>query len=287
MADSIYKPIIDIGSTAQDGTNAETNKVMSKPVEKNYTEFRQFIGGMDSTNQNLSGFNPLMRGVARIHLYRKPVFMSMQYSKLTETFKQYMETSFRRVDGIGDLTVSFADFEGGFAPRRFSNPIQARDDTDTITISLYEQSGGLVKNFLELWISGVRDPITGLAHYHGLFDKPDIEIEYGEQNHTGEFIYYTLDPTGKRIEYSCMFAHAFPTRVQKGQYNYDSGQRDSVELDCEFNVVKYESKAINDIAYFYLANDIIKQKYLDTSYLEFSPYSKGGISSVKSQLGVA
>lgn len=240
---------------------------------KNYTNFGYFVNGIDTTHQNLDQFNPYIKGRSRIFMYRAPYFMEKLFPNKTKSFKSYIETGYTKVDGIQDLTVEFVEFEGGFNGQKFSNVSTSKDDTNTLTISLYEQSGSPVREFIETWITGVRDPRSGIAHYHGALDGGIDEtgasfdpIRYGEINHTAEFIYYVLDPTAKNIEYACMFAHAMPTKVTKDHYNYEKGDNGEVLLDIEFMVNKYESTYINDIAKYY--RDVDNLRF---SYLNFNP----------------
>lgn len=236
--------------------------------DKNMSEFSYFLGGVDVTSQNLNQFNPYIRGYARLFMYRAPRFMEKGFPELTNRFKAYLETGFRRVNGIQDLTVDFVDFEGGFGSQRFSNPSSTTDDTNEITISLYELSGSPIREFLETWISGVRDPRTNVAHYHGFLQGPGEEddvdkVAYGEVNHSAELIYYTMDPTCTRIEYACLLAHCFPTSSSRDHLNFDTNTHDNAEIEVPFRCTKYESRYINDIAAFYLMADTIKYSYLD------------------------
>lgn len=230
---------------------------------KNYSNFSYFLGGVDVTQQNLDQFTPYIQGVSRIFLYTAPVFMEKMYSDKTKNFRSYIETGYTRIDGIGDLSVDFVDFEGGFAGQKFSNVSLSRDDTDSITISVYEQSGSPVREYLDTWVTGTRDPRSGIAHYHGALEAHKDTVSYGEKFHTAEMIYMNLDPTGKAIEYACMFAHAFPTKVSKSHLNYEKGNRDNVLMDLEFKVTKYESPAINQVAAWYLANSTVEYNYLN------------------------
>lgn len=209
-------------------------------------------------------------------MYTVPAFLDKIAPDLTMRFKSYLETGFRSVTGISDLSVDFVDFEGGFAGQKFSNVSIVRDDTESITVSLYEQSGSPVREFLDAWVTGVRDPLSGIAHYHGAIDNG---VPYSEKNHTAEFIYINLDPTGRRIEYACMLAYAFPTRVPKEHYNYEFGDRGNAQLDIEFRCKKYESRYINDIAAFYLACDSLKYSYYD-----FNPNQNLGSDEVKKKV---
>jgi hypothetical protein len=235
-----------------------------KTNDNDYSKFSYFLGGIDVTQQNLDQFTPYIQGVSRIFVYNSPNFMRTMFKEKTDRFENYIETGYTRVDGIGDISVDFVDFEGGFAGQRFSNVSLSRDETDSITISVYEQTGSPVREYVETWITGTRDYKSGIAHYHGALEiQGGGALKYSEKNHTAEFIYMTLDPTGKSIEYACMFAHAFPTKVQKSHLNYEKGNRDNVLMDLEFKVTKYESPTINQVAIWYLQNSIVEYNYLN------------------------
>ena len=234
-----------------------------KQNTKNYQDFSYFLGGIDVTQQNLEQFTPYIQGVSRIFMYTAPIFMQKQYPTETKNFKSLIETGYTSIQGIGDISVDFVDFEGGFNGDKFSNVSQARDDTDTLNITVYEQTGSPVREYLDTWVTGTRDIRSGIAHYHGALIDQKNTVRYGEKYHTAEFIYMTLDPTGQEIEYACMFAHAFPTKVPKSHLNYEKGQRDNVQLDLEFRVKKYESPAINEVAQWYLAASTVEYNYLN------------------------
>ena len=231
-----------------------------KQNTKNYQNFSYFLGGIDVTQQNLEQFTPYIQGVSRIFLYQPPIFMEKQYPTETKNFRSLIETGYTRIDGISDISVDFVDFEGGFNGDKFSNVSQARDDTDTLTISLYEQTGSPIREYIDTWVTGTRDIRSGIAHYHGALSLNTVN--YGEKYHTAEFIYMTLDPTAQEIEYACMFAHAFPTKVPKSHLNYEKGNRDNVTIDLEFRVKKYESPAINTVAQYYLDASNVEYNYL-------------------------
>ena len=233
-----------------------------KSNSKSFEKFGYFLGGIDVTHQNLDQFTPYIKGVSRIFLHKPPAFMLKRYPEKTTSFKTYLETGYTSVDGISDISVDFTDFEGGFAGQQFSTVSLARDDTDTITIQLYELTGSPVREYLDTWITGTRDPRSGIAHYHGLIAEEGADY-YSERNHTAEMFYVNMDPTAMNIEYCCMFAHMFPTRVPKSHLNYEQGDRGNAQLDCEFKCSKYESPAINNIGAWYIANSTVNYNYLD------------------------
>ena len=233
-----------------------------KSNTKSFDKFGYFLGGIDVTHQNLDQFTPYIRGVSRVFLHKPPAFMLERYPDMTRRFKTYLETGYTSLDRIGDISVDFTDFEGGFAGQRYSTVMLARDDTENVTIQVYELSGSPVREYLDTWVTGTRDPRSGIAHYHGVIADKGAEY-YSEKNHTAEMFYVNLDPTAINIEYCCMFAHMFPTRVPKAHLNYEKGNRDNALLDLEFRTTKYESPAINNIGAWYIANSNVNYNYLD------------------------
>ena len=261
MADSRY-----VNHPIQSGVDSDMSKYMVTN-DGDYSKFSYFLTGVDVTSQNLDQMNPFIRGYARLFMFKKPYFMEKAFPDLTNRFKSYIETGFRSVNGIGDIQVDFTTFEGGYTGQKFETVQIATDQTDTITVGLYEMSGSPCTEFLTTWITGVRDPRTGIAHYHGNvmgpLDDATEKIKYGEKNHTAEFVYLVTDPTGKFIEYACLLAHCFPEKVDRDQYNYDTNSHDATEIEVVLHCTKYESRYINDIAAYYLAIDTLKWSYLD------------------------
>ena len=247
-------------------TNSEHNKKIMQNT-KSFENFSYFLGGIDVTHQNLDQFTPYIRGVSRLFLHKPPLFMEKLDAAMTRRFKTYIETGFKSVNGISDIEMDFTSFDGGFAGQQYQTPQLARDNTDTVTVSVYELSGSPIREYLDTWITGVRDPRSGIAHYHGLiennYNNKDTGMYYSEINHTCEFVYNTYDPTGLFMEYACMFAHCFPKRVPKEHLNYDSGNRDNAQIDIDFSTTKYESPAINDIGIWYTMNSKVNFNYLD------------------------
>lgn len=233
-----------------------------KSNTKSFDKFGYFLGGIDVTHQNLDQFTPYIKGVSRIFLHKPPAFMLEKYPDMTNRFKTYLETGYTNIDGIGDISVEFTDFEGGFAGQKFSTVSLSHDDTDTITIQVYELTGSPIREYLDTWVTGVRDPRSGIAHYHGVIAEKGADY-YSEKNHTAEMFYVNLDPTAQIIEYCCMFAHMFPTRVPKSHLNYSAGDRGNAQLDIEMRCEKFESPAINNIGAWYIENSKVMYNYLD------------------------
>lgn len=291
-ASNAFTPANAEGYTMQTTADAAHSHFMKRNT-KDYNDFSYFISGIDVTEQNLDQLTPYVPGISRLFMHRTPLFMDVAFPQLTRNFKSYVETGYRSVEGIEDLSADFISIDGGFANQSFENISKVTDSSNQLSFELWEQTGSPVREFIELWMTGVRDPRSGVAHYHGYVGVPSsggdsnivssaanagrsvgTYVPYGEKNHTAEFMYYALDPTAHYIEYAALFAHCFPRSIQKSHLNYTSGSRDGVSMNLQFAATKYESRYINDLAVYYLLKD-----QLEYNYLNFNPDLKGRYGS--------
>ena len=121
--------------------------------------------------------------------------------------------------------------------RTFEIPTLAKDDTNAVTITVYEMAGSPIREFIDLWINGVSDVHTGLTHYHG---KIESCSGVSQANQTAEMIYVATDSTGraKGIEYACLLCNMMPKMVKKDHFNYESGTHPLVQYDIEFTTTR-------------------------------------------------
>ena len=220
-----------------------------KENTQNITQYSLFLGGLNVKSDALAAYDPLKTGYARIFFMKMPKFMETILPNKTKKFKHLLEYGFVGVDGIGNVTLDFEQITGGYAGKSFDVASVAKDETTSITVKVYEFSGSPVREYTEMWISGISDPFTGIGHYHGAMDI-DSTLKYAAVNHTAEAIYVSTDPTGRSsgIEYACLLTNMIPKTVKKDHFNYTAGEHQIVQTDIEFTVVKYESSQINTIA---------------------------------------
>ena len=140
-----------------------------------------------------------------------------------------------------------------------------KDETTSVTISLYEQAGSPIREYVEMWLTGISDKQTGIGHYHGALDKADWNLTYSQANHSAEMFYVSTDPTGRAdgIEYCCLLANMVPRGVKQDQFNYESGSVQLVKYDLEFSCTRYVSPQINEIGKALLNKYKVLQDYLD------------------------
>lgn len=237
---------------ATSGT-AIASKTLQTGIKQYNSSFVQnyalFLGGLNATHQSLRQYDPLINGRARIFFVKMPVFMEKLMPEQTKNIRHMLEYGFTKIDGISNTTLETDPITGGYSGRSFDVATMSKDETNSITITVYEFSGSPVREYLDMWISGIMDHNTGLGHYHGLLDA-DPTIKWAQYNHVAEAIFVATDPTGRAdgIEYACLLTNMMPKEVKKDHFNYESGQSNIVQVDINFTAVKYESPQINELA---------------------------------------
>lgn len=219
--------------------------------ENNWIQnYSLFLGGLNTTHNAIKQYDPLRPGRARIFFVQMPVFMDRIMPEETKRIKHLFEYGFKKVDGIGNISLETDKITGGYTAREFEVPTLARDETSEISIGLYEFAGSPISEWLQMCITGICDPITGFGTYHGATDASGNPLRYNQANHSMEAVYLVTDPTGRSdsIEYACLLTNMVPKNVKKDHFNYNAGESPMVELDVVFSCNKYESPQINALA---------------------------------------
>lgn len=215
------------------------------------TKYSMFVGGLDAKHDALEQFKPLKTGFARIFMIKQPAFLNVfdDYRKKMKIFKHILEYGNVGVQGNNNVTMNFNQYNGGYTNRQLDMPNIAIDDTNELTISVYEYTGSPIREIIQLWMNGVSDLRSGHAHYYG------ANLPVCPANHTAEFVYATTDPTGLNVEYAAYFTNCFPKEIRFDHFNYEAGNHDVVKLDLIFTCSRHVSPAVN-----VLANRLV-QKY--------------------------
>ena len=251
----------------------DAKQTLQSNIKNNKTDmsgYSLFLGGLNVKRAALEQYNVLKTGKARLFLTRMPKFMDAIMPNATKNFKHVMEYGFMNIDGIQDLTMEFDQITGGYAGRSFEIPTILKDDTQEITVKILEFSGSPMREYIEMWLTGVSDPNSGLTHYHGKAipykDEQNnwvTDIEVSQANHTMEGFYVVTDQTGFNIEFACMLCNMFPKGIARNQFNYASGEAPHVELDLAFTCTMYTSPDINAVAQALLNKYRVLYNFLD------------------------
>ena len=233
-----------------------------------------FLGGLNVKRAALEQYNVLKTGKGRIFLTKMPYFMKELMPNATKNFKHVIEYGFMDITGLQDLTMEFDSITGGYAGRSFEIPTILKDETNEITIKVLEFAGSPMREYLEMWLTGVADPNSGFTHYHGLalpsYDSnnnwQEAKVEVSQANHTMEAFYVVTDATGYYIEFACMLCNMFPRASRRSHFDQTSGESQHVELEIAFTCTMYTSPDINAVA------QVLLDKYrVLYNYLDFTP----------------
>lgn len=229
------------------------------------TNYAYWLGGTDTTNAALAQYDLLRTGYGRLFILRMPAFVEFLLEDETRVFKHMLEFGNVGISGIQGYTAEFASVTAGYVGNTVEIPTSVKDDTNSITIRIYETQGSLIRTYIDFWLTGVSDPYTGLSHYHGARDVDENSSSYvlSQANHTMEALYVATDPTGEQAEYVCLLTNMFPRSSDHSHFEYEPGSHDLVQLTLEFTCTKYMSAQINYIGTVALNKFAILKNYLN------------------------
>ena len=252
----------DVRSTLQ--TNIKSNQTA-------ITNQAYWLGGTNVTNPALQQYDLLRTGYGRLFILRMPLFVQTLLPDSTKKFKHLLEYANVGISGISGLTVETTSLTAGYAGNSIELPTGAKDDTNSITINVYETAGSLIRTYLDFWISGMSDPYTGLSHYHGARDV-ESSLVASQANQTMEALYVATDQTGEsdNIEYACLLTNMFPKGSNHDHFNFSPGEHELVNMQLEFSATKYMSAQINALGKAALQNYEILRNYLNFNS-EYNP----------------
>lgn len=190
-----------------------------------------FFTGVDDTI-NLP-FDPIATGYAFIWWVELPSWFDQDPD--LKYFKTYSQKNFKSFQGIGDIELTTAQAQTGFANREYDVITGVTNQNTDFTIGMKEFSGSPSRKMVQKWIEYIRDSRTGIATYPKTFNT-----EYGARNHTGQLLYMMVRPDvtnvgHSRIEYAAFYSNVFPTNVPLSTlYNYTQGEQDSPTIDIQF-----------------------------------------------------
>lgn len=188
--------------------------------------------------------DPLVSGFAFIKWLKVPTWVEKEYP----AFRAQTEKNLRAFSGINDIEMSTFAIQEGFtgSENMFAGGAQMFQG---FSMTHREYSGSPIRNAYTHWVSGVRDPVTGIARY-----PKDYQTEYSAANHTGELIYIMTRPdadnvgNSKIIEFACLYTMVMPTKIPLGHLNFTAGTNDGAEIEEPFIGVPHISPAVDEIA---------------------------------------
>jgi hypothetical protein len=202
-----------------------------------------FKGSMDYKNLQ---WDPFVTGYSFIVWYKVPFWIEKTFG--ATSVRNFMQKNFHSFSGISSIELQTGTQSHGFTGNEsnFATTIQ-KGNTD-FSIKMQEFSGSPVRNLFQFWVSGIRDPESGIATYPKLFN-----CDYAAKNHTGQLLYIVTRPDAnnigqKNIEFACFYDAVFPVSIPLDHMNYDKGSHDDTEIDINFKGVFHMSPEVDNFA---------------------------------------
>lgn len=275
-------------ATLQDNLyNQQANSNRPQKSNDDLTNYSYWLSGANSRRAALEQYDLMRTGYVRIFFLAMPRFVDILLPSETKKFKHMLEFGNVGIDGIQGFSVETTQATGGFAGNSVELPTGSKDDTNSITIKVYETQESLIRTYIDFWITGTFDPVTGLNHYFGARDENITGQEaktfyFSQANHTAEALVVAMDPTGDNAIYSALITNMFPKQSDHSHFNFDPGSHELVQLSLEFTANKYLGSQIN-----YLGQVALDQfKILKNFMLTYSGYTKQDIQNLTSGVDI-
>lgn len=220
-----------------------------------------------SINTGANSYDPYVSGYAFIVWLKMPTWVPN-----VEEFKQFSQKNFKSFQGLANMDLETAGVRAGFTTNETHYTTGNAAKPSEFTLKYQEHSGAPMTKSYNSWVSGIRDPKTGIATYPKQFG-----LEYHSDNHTGTLLYVVTRPdadnfAGKNIEFAALWTHVQPKRINMEHYNYESGSHDLVELDQPFAGVLNFGQEVEKFAAGYVGNRIYPF-YTENSFNNIGVYT--------------
>lgn len=231
--------------TAFNFGTVETEAVGDYDENDPFTEYADLLQ-LDAVN--LRRLTPFQPGRGYFVPVEMPAFMEEMYESETRLFENLLTVYATQIDGIQNPTLNFGEVTSGVENQGMEVPTNRGGRTDEITVTFPSDfRGQFITKYLGLWMDGIVDPNTDRGHYHG------ADLDYTNANHTMSGVYFTLDPSERRVEFSCYLFNMMPKESPLSINNKTKGENEPEEINPSFTCqMIYGNQRITDLAYEYL-----------------------------------
>ena len=197
---------------------------------------------------NLRRLTPFQPGRGYFVPVEMPRFMVEAFEDETRFFENLLTVYATGIDGIQNPTLNFDEVSSGVENQTMEVATNRAGKTDEITVTFpADFRGQFITKYLDMWMNGIIDPNTDRGHYHGQ------DMEYTNSNHTMSGVYFTVDPSERRVEFACYFFNMMPKESQLSINNKTKGENSPEELNPSFTCqMIHGNEKITNMAYRYL-----------------------------------
>ena len=213
-------------------------------VKRANVEAADFYNG--TTNTTDLFYDPLITGYSIIIFTRFPSWVKSVFPDAPIL----LQKNFAGFDGNNDFEIGTADVQEGFSQNAYQMVQNIGAKSNNFSLKHLEMSGSLIGQIYTLWVTGMRDPDTGIATYPQRFG-----LDYAAYNHTAELMYISLRPDANNIErpiveFASYWTACFPKKVPISHFNYTkASQTAPIEIDMPWSGVQHIGPGVDQAAY--------------------------------------
>lgn len=198
-----------------------------------------------------NSYDPYVSGYAFIAWVKVPSWISE-----VDKFKQLSQKNFKSFQGINNIELETEGTRTGFTTNETHYTKGIGNKSSEFTLKYQQHSGSPMTSLYNEWVSGIRDPKTGIATY-----PKEFGVEYHSNNHTGTLLYVVTRPDadnfdGNNIEFAALWTHVQPTRINLEHFNFESGSHDVFDLDQPFKGVIDFGEEVEKFAASYIKDRV-------------------------------
>jgi hypothetical protein len=217
-----------------------------------------FFNGHVSHGSNMK--DPYVSGFAFIKWIKVPTWIHTDNGR---DFVQLTERNFKSFSGLTDLQMDTGPITAGFTVNELSFAKGSIQKSEGFTLKYQVNSGMDIDRYYNSWVSGIRDPKTGIATYPKKSGLP-----YHSSNHTGILLYVVTN-----IEFAALFTNVMPTKIMLDHFNYETGTHDFADKEQEFKGYMNFGQAVDAFAVSQMSSSKVYKFYNENDFLNLSEYA--------------
>lgn len=246
---------------------------MIKPSKKqrvfdnNLAKNKSFFNG--HMNLQVLDFDPFVTGYSFIIWTKVPSWVEAEYPG----FRAMTQKNFKGFQGLENMELQTNEYQHTFNGNAYRTASTITKNNTAFQITHQEFSGNAIKNMYQYWVSGIRDPRTGVATYPRIHN-----MEYAAKNHTGELMYIQTRPdvnnvSKNNIEFAAYYTAVMPTIIHLDHHNYTMDTHDEVQIEQSFAGNLEISAAVSDYA-----KELLSKTYSIVEQGMFDPNRKSNVA---------
>ena len=216
---------------------------------KNLVQYNAFRGVIDFSQPGQ--FDQFETGYSFLSVIKQPEFMKRLadndagVKQIVESFNHMLEYEFRGLSGLPDLQGDGYEVGDGTNTVKFISNV-TRDTSVELSSTYYERRGSLITKYMELYLTGIKDPMSKAKTYHGLIRSGVLQPSF--ENEVATLMYMVTDNTMLRLERAYLLTDVQFTKAEESMYDSTKGDINNREVNISFNCFPIMGKKVDKAA---------------------------------------